>query len=197
MFDQNSLFTGFGTILVSILSSSIVSASITHWLGKRRDKEIELLKDSLAQGAYVGRAQFDLEVNAYKELWAAVSDLRLRARAFQLGNGASIDNNGEADTRWHREAFPRLITEFTSAHNTSLLTCDKFAPFYPEEIFRATLQIAVSDVALFNFLGQTRISPFSEQWYRDLSDKAAIVLTVTEQIEFAIRKRLASLRVSQ
>src|SRR5580700_77599 len=70
------------TTAAAVLSSGALSAAISGFISHRTSKSVEHLKTTLERGLYVTKAHYDLELESFKRLWAAVSDLRLKVRGF-------------------------------------------------------------------------------------------------------------------
>lgn len=132
---------GWVTVLMSIVSSSVFTAIISHFLGRKRDREIEHLKSSLLEGAYVTRTQYDLELASYRELWEAASDIRQASNNLRIGESYSGDEFARITSEVKWTMFRNARTRFGQAFSVTGESLRRVEPFIAEEIRIAVYEL--------------------------------------------------------
>jgi hypothetical protein len=159
------------------------------------EKDLEVLKNSLSLGSYVTQAQLDLEIEAYKELWGALSEVRNHSRSLLSSEKfVMVAKDGE-ERKYQAKAFIEAMKAFHGAHNTAVLITERFAPFYPREIRNACREVTEIDMVIVNFYAAVSDETFSKHWFVELEMKIGQVCSRVEQTEELIRTRLHEVRL--
>lgn len=141
----------------------------------------------------MSRAQFEVELAALREIWAAIAHVRsrivgLRPSGHFEPEPPPTDQEALADFSERRKAF-------IEAHLALVVALDKHSPFMPIEIYSAADELCLRTT-------QEKIQiecekPFQSDWY-DRGDKAiADVQALADSVSDRIRLRLASLVISE
>jgi hypothetical protein len=181
-------------------------AAKDRWMAEvnyRYDSEIEQLKATLQRQqknaeavlenvVYIGKAQYDLEVEAYKTLWPCVSVVRLRARMILMPDIFVLPQDENAlNQRLRLEG----IKQFHEAHNLLVEETERLAPFYPQHIKQAARLVTDANNELtMTFTDSTlAIRPAEHnKVIQSAMDEVANRVAATESV---IRQRLSELRV--
>lgn len=187
------------------LSSALVSFGLFRWLAdttKERwlaavraeyDVRLETVKDQLGRLAHVSKAQWDLELSAYKDVWGAVGQLRNDCRSLVAVRNLPIPNPATQEM-YLKESFAHAMKAFHQAHNLAIISVDRHAPFYPESVKRLLRAVTAADMDVISFYAANH-DWFSDDWFQSLTRHIDLVTLRISQAEDAIRQRLSSIRV--
>jgi hypothetical protein len=87
-------------VAIALIGSGVISAIITALMTRQTNRSVEKLKTSLERGLYVTKAHHDLELESFKRVWTALSDLRLKVRAFLGPQKFNLDTPDGRDESW-------------------------------------------------------------------------------------------------
>ena len=195
----------FINIASSTLLSSLCSLGIVKWTANATrdrwmagvkaeyDEKLEKLKNDLDRGSYVSKAQWDLELNAYKDLWEAVGKLRNDCRSLIISR-VILASRFDQEPEYLRMTFSAAIEAFHNAHNATILATDRHAPFYPQSIRNAIQEVTAEDMNLIKFYTSDG-GWFTDAWFEILTSHVNRVSDLVAEAEAAIRARLNSVRV--
>jgi hypothetical protein len=183
------------TTAAAVLSSGALSAAISGFISHRTSKSVEHLKTTLERGLYVTKAHYDLELESFKRLWAAVSDLRLKVRGFLGPDKFRITTPMGSDANWAANAFPGLMKDFFAAHDTVVRAVTETSPFYPAAIRIAAERTFNLDLQIIKRIATLDIEPMSEPWLVEMRELSGQMDRHVHQVEELIRARLESLRI--
>jgi hypothetical protein len=205
--DISSVIGGIigGVISASGVAAFVANAAKERWMARVKAAyavELESIKAELErtklefqakldQGTYVTKAQYDLELGAYKDLWIALADLRTVARSVY---GIDYFYSKVANPAGRALAKERAMQALKDAHNKAVQIVDHMAPFYAKEVQNKARGIASKSSATVQHAREWAEDESVERWkiveseINDLSD-------LVEQLDGMIRERLTSLRV--
>lgn len=130
-------------MLTDILSAlggvSVILTALIAYLGKTRLEALkndlaatnEKLRAALAHSVHVTQAQFDLELDIYKKLWAELFPVRMRTYALRPMLDQVDANEPE------QERIRRRLKEFGEAYNCASAFLEQNRPFVPVAIYAA------------------------------------------------------------
>jgi hypothetical protein len=170
-----------------------VKATYTTELEKMKgaiESEHKTLQSRLDQGLYVTKAQYDLELSAYKDLWIAMSELRNRARSIL---GIDFYDIPGTENNWRQEATARAIRAYTAAHNEAVSVSEKMAPFYEKQIQNASRSTTSASGLLVQELASWATSQAIGDWEK-LTARIRLIADDVERIDDLIRQRLINIR---
>jgi hypothetical protein len=184
------------TLAASGISSGLIAGALTTWMTRKTNKDVEQLKSALEKGSYVTKSHYDLELESFKEIWNAVSELRLRVRAFVARDEFGMKAPSETDVDDIIETLMQIIQDFFSAHDNALRITMKSAPFYPESIRKAVEELFESDLRIIKDLKDEHDkSPFTPAWIEKFRHFSKTVDDQVYRVETMIRSRLEDIRV--
>lgn len=187
--------SSIGTIAVSILGSGAISALIGGILLSQSNKRIERLKASLERGLYVTKAHYDLELESFRHIWAALNDLRLKVRAFLARDKFKINTPDGETGDWYARAYPTVIKDFFAAHDTVVRAITENSPFYPAEIRKPAERTLEIDLAIIGRISNIDGTEMSEPWFAQFRELSVAIDKKVDEIEGLIRERLNALRI--
>jgi hypothetical protein len=165
---------------------------LLEWVRAEHDRATRRMQAGLEHAVYVSRAQFEVELAALREIWAAIA--HVRSRVVGLRPGGHFEPKFEhsegslADFMERRDAF-------INAHLALVTAVDKHSPFVPAEIYRIVDNLCVRTTKEKIEL-ETKM-PFESDWY-DRGDKAiSDVQVLADLTSDKIRRRLESLVVDE
>jgi hypothetical protein len=183
------------TVAIAVLSSGALSAAISGFISYRTSKSVERLKMALERGLYVTKAHYDLELESFKQIWAAFSSLSLKARAFIAPDKFKINTPDGEIGDWYSKAYPRVAKDFFDAHDTALRIVTEYSPFYPSGIRQIAEQIFVIDLQIVSHVSKLDGSELSEPWFEKFRQLSGAIDKRVREIEELIRERLDTLRI--
>lgn len=195
------LATVVSSVFLSIIGSGVVlrfagAAMKDRWLkgGEAKyDRELEALKVQLERGSYVTKAQYDLELSSYRELWSSMALLRIHARALLIPRKVHIiDLDG---TKKHAQIGQKLLHDFFESHNAAVRGIEAAAPFYQIEIKQIARLTSESCMDVINYLGDFSQPREDDDWYAGLEVYCGRISKDVGELESLIRERLSNLRV--
>lgn len=143
----------------------------------------------------LSKVQLDLEVDAYKEIWTAISDLRNHARSLLSQEKFVMVAQPDMELEYRRHCFVEAMKNFHDAHNSAILTTERLAPFYPKGIKEALRRITATDMQIVNFYADMSTMTFSKSWFIELESKIKPLSVLIDFVEQSIRQRLSDIRV--
>ena len=147
-------------------------------------KKIEAVRGQYASLVHVHRAQVELELRVYEELWDALDVLRRKTLA--LRPPFDTADAKEAEEQQRRGA------EFADAYNKLTRTVHGKRPFYPEDVHqKVTDVIALHHTEALAHQLDTKFERETD-WNVALENREKIHAAINELCE-AIRDRIASL----
>ena len=179
-----------------------VTLGVAAWLGKLwagsvarthqaiLDGRLKQLESRLDASTHVTKAQYDLELEIYRDLWTKL----FYASGFTFGPTPikSAPDNSMSDDEVQKETLDRATGEFSKATRELSRTIYHNRPFYAKEVFDATepLYVIITKTLLHFIAGVDR----GERFERAMSnfDK---VLAHQDSIREAIRNRMQSISV--
>jgi hypothetical protein len=171
-----------------------VRATYTTELEKMKgtiESEQKTLQSQLDQGVYVTKAQYDLELSAYKDLWIAMSELRNRARSIL---GIDFYDIPGTENNWRLEATARAIRSYTGAHNEAVSVSERMAPFYEKKIQQASRSTTSASGLLVQELASWATSQAIGEWEK-VTARIRSIADDVESIDDLIRQRLINIRL--
>jgi len=153
--------------------------------------ELESIKAKLDQGNYVTKAQYDLELNSYKDLWIALADLRTVA-----GSVVGVDFFYSRDTNptGRKDAKHRAMQALRDAHNKAVQTVDHMAPFYDKEIQNKSRAVVHNSNTMVQHARDWAEDESALHW-QVVESEIKKLGEIIEGLDAMIRDRLNSLRV--
>lgn len=183
------------TFAATLLGSGALSSAISGYISHRTSKSVERLKTTLDRGLYVTKAHYDLELESFKRLWAAVSDLGLKVRGFLGPDKFRITTPEGSQANWVATAYPGLIKDFFAAHDTVVRAVTETSPFYTADIRIAAEQAFNLDIVIISRISTFDLEPMSEPWLAEMRDLSDEMDAQVQKVENLIRARLESLRI--
>lgn len=151
--------------------------------------DIERLKAELQRSQRVLQQLFDLELESYKEIYAAVVDVREATVAIR----PVLDQGMPAEEEARRKVRDERLRQANQASNAFVLAVDKRKPFYPLPVFER-LDALVSVVRL-ELIDVTSIDgPLRGEYWRAHRQNLDEIVNACEAACEAIRSRLDELR---
>jgi len=153
--------------------------------------ELESIKSRLDQGNYVTKAQYDLELGAYKDLWITLSDLRTHSRALF---GIDFFYPKDSNPTGRDEAKKRSMAALKDAHNAAVQTSDHMAPFYAKEVQTKARAITFHSNSMVQHAREWAADESLLEW-KIVKAEVETLSNLIEELDAMIRDRLTSLRV--
>jgi hypothetical protein len=158
------------------------------------DRANKLLDASVQKATIVTRTQFETEFGAYKEIFAALSDLS-HCIAWTRQTIRITKSN---ETR--EEKIEELTTNYEAllqAHNKAIILKQNLSPFYATEIYEALALCLNESGGEINDLRLSVNSPeqFTSGWYEQGADRQEAFRRGYNQVSKFIRERIASLGI--
>jgi hypothetical protein len=157
------------------------------------DKANRLLDAGISKAILVTRTHFETEFTAYKEIFAALSDLN---HCIQATRPMIIMTGDEMmDEGTQNQALLERLNKLIEAHNKTVTLSANLSPFYYEEIYRAVEKcFNVSKLEIFQVKTGGRNS-FTSEWFDQGHGRQSEFMEGYAQVAKLIRERLASLGV--
>ena len=141
------------------------------------------------------KAHYDLELDSFKTMWAALNDLRLKVRGFLGPDRFKIRIPDGEPPDWYTSSYPRVLKDFFAAHDNIVKAVTMTSPFYPSAIGKTAQKAFDIDMAIIRVLQDLNIPPMSEQWFAEIRQLSAAIDQQVHEVEGLIRSRLENLRV--
>lgn len=161
-------------------------------LQAQTDKTQKLLDAGVQKAVLVTRTQFETEFNTYKEIYAALSEVKHTIGATRPLMSVVPENETEEDR------FKRLGTalkELMSAHNKAITLKDNLAPFYAPEVYMALGEcLNASGHEIIDVQTSGRES-FTFDWFEEGTRRQEAFSEAYQRVGRLIRERIASLGI--
>jgi hypothetical protein len=155
------------------------------------DKANRLLDAGISKAVLVTKTHFETEFMAYKEIFAALSDVRnslgaVRPQFIIAGEDESVKNEKNLEGR---------LNKLIVAQNAAVVISENLRPFYQDEIYQGIQKcFAVSKYEILQVkTGGSRT--FSSEWFNDGWKRQEAFGQEYLNVSRLIRDRLASLGV--
>src|SRR5579864_567750 len=142
-------------LLAGAISGPLAVTGLSRWLGDvwlgrliekekaRYNREIESLKAGFAQdlehyraqldrSVFVTRAHFEVELNAYKQLFDGLGQVRLAMASVRPFFEQSPQGESDADKR---KRLSERVDKLATAHDKTVEVTENLCPFYPADIY--------------------------------------------------------------
>lgn len=155
------------------------------------EKANRLLDAGISKAIIVTRTHFETEFTAYKEIFAALSDVKNCIHATRpvfiiAGEGDQVRDITGLNNRLHK-----LI----KSHNNAVVLSDNLRPFYQDEIYQG-IQRCFNSSKLEIFQVKTGShTTFSDDWFEEGRKRQGAYTEDYIQVSVLIRERLATLGV--
>jgi hypothetical protein len=159
------------------------------------DKAQKLLDAGVQKAVLVTRTQFETEFNAYKEIFAILTEVRYAVEQTRPVWQPSSSMSEEEREKRQRDDLNAAYRQLSNAHNRLVVLKDNLCPFYSPLVHAALANcINTSKLEIFQLTtgGQ---KTFSTPWYLDGQQRQQEFLAAYRQVEGLIRERIASLGV--
>jgi len=155
------------------------------------EKANRLLDAGISRAILVTRTHFETEFTAYKEIFAALSDVKNRIHATRP---VFIIAGEEERIRSNEDLVDRL-NKLIAVHNNAVVVSDNLRPFYQDEIYLGIQKcFEASKLEIFQVkVGNRRT--FSEEWFEEGRKRQEAFTESYLRVSNLIRERLASLGV--
>jgi hypothetical protein len=154
------------------------------------EKANRLLDAGISKAIIVTRTHFETEFAAYKEIFAALSDLKNCIHAtrpvFIIG--------GDEDRVKDKKNLLERLNGLIRAHNKAVVASDNLKPFYQHEIYQG-IQKCFNSSKLEILQVKTGGTTFSEEWFEQGRIRQEAFAEDYLLVSQLIRDRLASLGV--
>jgi hypothetical protein len=164
-------------------------------LKTQADKTQQMLDAGLQKAILVTRTHFETEFNAYKEIYAALTEVRYSVEQTRpVWNFPSGESQEEKDKRRWAD-LQKAYSSLATAHNRLLMLKDNLAPFYAVEVYAALDEcVQTSKLELFQLLtgGQ---QTFSTTWQISGYERQQEFKLAHAKVGELIRERIKSLGV--
>jgi hypothetical protein len=215
MFDWPGFLTG---VLGGTAGSLIVLYGLSRWLGEvwkakilervqqHNRQELEALKSTMqasidranrlldagiSKAILVTRTHFETEFAAYKEIFAALSDVKNSLHAVR----PVFIIVGEEDSLKDEKNLVTRLNKLIEANNRAVVVTENLRPFYQTEILEAIQKcFSASKLEIL----QVKIgshNTFSVDWFEDGRKRQEAFMADYQHVSDLIRNRLASLGV--
>jgi hypothetical protein len=155
------------------------------------DKANRLLDADISKAILVTRTHFETEFSAYKEIFAALSDVKNSLHATRPVFVIADENDRVRDEKNLNDRLNKLI----ATHNLAVVVSENLRPFYQDEIFRALQKC--SEASKYEIF-QVRTGGhdcFSAEWFEEGRKMQQAFMAGYDEVAGLIRERLASLGV--
>lgn len=205
-------------IFGGVTGSLIVVYGLSRWLGKvwkakilekvKQDnrKELEALKSEMqasvekanrlfdagiSKAILVTRTHFETEFMAYKEIFAALSDVKNCLHATRPVFIIAGEEESVKDEKNLVERLNKLIT----AHNKAVVISDNLRPFYQDEIYQGIQKCFNSAKYEILQVKTGSLKTFSHAWFEEGRKRQEAFVEDYLHVSTLIRDRIASLGV--
>jgi hypothetical protein len=159
------------------------------------DKAQKLLDAGVQKAILVTRTQFETEFNAYKDIYAVLTEVRYAVVQTRPTWIAPSNESAEEKGKRFRSALNTAFENLATAHNKLVVLRDNLAPFYAAEVYTTLGEcISTSKMELFQVrtAGQ---ETFSTPWYADGHQRQQEFIAAHRRVGELIRERIASLGI--
>ncbi len=179
-----------GVVASSALTPLVVSALRDRWMAKVKagyEEEQKRLQAKLDQGNYVTQAQYDVEVSSYKDLFKALSELRVRWISYFFQSGLAVPGS---DNQWLTEAWKQV----GAANDAAVLVSGCWSPFYEKDIHTAILE-ATSQSTMFIQVCIGWERGVGQASREEAETRLRAICEGVEKVDGLVRERLSRLRL--
>lgn len=212
---RTQVFEYVGAVVLSFGGSTAVLLALSTWLGKvwagrfleadrakytqmidkaksDLDRVTRKIQAGLDHAVFVSRAQFEVELQALRNIWRAASIVR--STLTEVRPSGSLVHLDETPEQRLQRFLDRRV-RFLKAHAELVAAIDHNSAFYPIDIYEALDALRTRTAGEKSELLTRR--PFESDWY-DRGDAAIQdVFVRVEEVSNRIRSRMASLVVRE
>lgn len=155
------------------------------------DRANRLLDAGISKAILVTRTHFETEFMAYKEIFAALSDVKNYLHAVRPQFIIGGDDERVKDKRDLVDRLNRMI----AAQNKAVVISDNLRPFYQDEIYQGIQKcFNASKLEILQVKTGSR-GTFSEEWFEEGRKRQEAFVEDYIRLSILIRDRIASLGV--
>ena len=156
------------------------------------DKANRLLDAGISKAILVTRTHFETEFTAYKEIFAALSDVKNRLHSVRP---VFIIGSEEESIKDEKNLVDRL-DKLIEAHNKAVVVSENLRPFYQEQIYLGIKEcFNTSNFEILQVKTGGGDSTFSQNWFEAGRKNQEAFVKDYLHVSTLIRDRLASLGV--
>ena len=151
-----------------------------------------LLQAEIDRAVFVTRADFETEFEAYKQVFAALAEVRLTMAGMRPMLSVSNPDETEED---RRNNLAKRLRALMDAYDKVVTLVENLGPFYPQELYSVLLDClgaAHLEILLIRTSGLTMFTP---QWYEQGQKQMDKFTDAYSRVSNIIRERIASLTI--
>ncbi len=153
------------------------------------EKANRLLDAGISKAIMVTRTHFETEFTAYKEIFAALSDVKNCIHATR----PVFIIAGEDDRVKNETDLVERLNRLIAAHNRAVTVSENLGPFYQDEIYQGIQKCFTS--SKYEIFQVKTGKTFSEEWFEEGRKRQEAFTEDYITVSKLIRERLASLGV--
>ena len=155
------------------------------------EKANRLLDAGISKAIMVSRTHFETEFTAYKEIFAALSDVKNCLHATR----PQFIIAGDEDRVRDKVDLVDRLNKLIAAHNKGVVISENLGPFYQDEIYQGIQKcFSASKYEIMQVKTGSR-GTFSEEWFEEGRKRQEAFMEDYNRVSKLIRERLASLGV--
>jgi hypothetical protein len=155
------------------------------------EKANRLLDAGISKAIMVTRTHFETEFAAYKEIFAALSDVKNCLHATR----PVFIIAGEGDRVRDKVDLVDRLNKLIAAHNKAVVVSENLGPFYQDEIYQGIQKCFSASKYEILQVKTGSHETFSEEWFEDGRKRQEAFTEDYIRVSKLIRERLASLGV--
>jgi hypothetical protein len=152
-------------------------------------KELEHYRAQLDRSTFVTRAHFETELEAYKQVFEGLGEVRLAI----AGTRPMMGLGGTKEER--TKILEERLDDLVKAHNKTARVTEHLSPFYPQDIHLKVgecLTAARGEILDIQTGGD---STFSSAWYEKGQKRLDVFFSAYNSVTEAIRHRISTLAI--
>jgi hypothetical protein len=151
---------------------------------------VERQKAVLQHGQLVNRSQYELELEAYREVWSALLPVQRATAALRPILDSALGENETVESRKQTR-----LTTFSNSFNPFSEYVWKHRPFFPEEVFLVLQQLVKElhkEALQYQFLDASK----NRSYFEDGMTNAKAIEELVDAVAATIRVRLSHVNVA-
>jgi hypothetical protein len=214
--DWSRLLSAAEVVVGGAVGGSLTVAGLSRWLGdvwlariveKERAKygreleelkagfarELERYRTQLDRSVFVTRAHFETELNAYKQVFEGLAEVRLAISGTRPMMGVShADETRETKIKALAERLSLLV----EAHNKTVRIFENLSPFYPRAIYLKIDQCLIAARGEILDIQTGGDETFTFKWFEEGQRRLDVFSPAYNDVTEGIRERIATLAIT-
>jgi hypothetical protein len=214
--DWSRLLAPLEVVIGGAVGGTLTVAGLSRWLGdvwlariveKEKAKygreleelkaefarELERYRTQLDRSVFVTRAHFETELDAYKQVFEGLAEVRLAISGTRPMMGVA---HGDETRAAKIKSLAERLSVLVEAHNKTVRVFENLSPFYPQDIYLKIDQCLIAARGEILDIQTGGDETFTFKWFEEGQKRLDAFFPTYNAVTEGIRARIASLAIT-